>query len=60
MAGREVNRMSEHDEHGMPTEDDQEERPHATEPNPTQQRIDEQPDTDKPVALPVEGEREEH
>ena len=42
-----------HDEQGMPTDDEQDERPHATEPNPTQQRIDEQPDTDKPVALPV-------
>jgi hypothetical protein len=45
--------LSEHDEK------DQEERPHASEPNPTQQGIDEQPDTDKPVAVPVAEDQEE-
>ncbi len=50
--------MSNYDEQGIP-DDEQEGRPHATEPNPTQQRIDEQPDTDKPVALPVEDDRQD-
>jgi hypothetical protein len=36
--------MSEHEE--------QEERPSETEPNPTQERIDEREDTDKPVDVP--------
>jgi hypothetical protein len=41
MARKEVNEVSEHEE--------QEERPSETEPNPTQERIDELDDTDKPV-----------
>jgi hypothetical protein len=49
MAGKEVTRMS---------EQEQEERPSETEPNPTQEAIDERDDTDKPVDVPWETDNE--
>ena len=36
----------------MSENEEQEERPSETEPNPTQERIDERDDTDKPVDVP--------
>lgn len=36
----------------MSEQEEQEERPSETEPNPTQERIDERDDTDKPADVP--------